>query len=225
MTVPKLSARLQAVASFVKRGDIVADVGCDHAYLPVYLACKGISERVYAIDLNKKPLTAASKTVEKFHMQHRVFLIQSDGLEKVPRDFQTLIIAGMGGELIIRILQRALFLKEKKTRLILQPMSFAPALRAYLYREGYAITEEVPVIDGGHIYCVLSAKYTGAFKMLSDFESVAGKMVQRDDPEALIYLQREWKKYERIGKGRHSQDYLKLAEQLRETIEQKERNR
>ena len=100
-----LNNRLSLCAKFVTDNGVAADVGTDHAYLASYLVLKGISQKVYACDINEKPLKLAKQTVEKYNVSEKVEIVLSNGLDKVPSEGITdLIFAGMGGELISQII-------------------------------------------------------------------------------------------------------------------------
>ena len=184
MKVPNLDPRLKAVASLVRAGDVVADIGCDHAYLAVHLVAGGLSPRVYASDIREKPLEMAKNTVERFGLCDKISLIKSDGLENIPHDIQSIIIAGMGGEQMMNIFGNAPWIKRKGIRFVLQPMSFAPELRSYLYKNGFEIDSEIPVTAGKHSYCVLAGYYSGEVKEITLLRSVAGKIAEQKAEEA-----------------------------------------
>ena len=185
----KLSPRLQTVAGFVRDGDMVADIGCDHALVSAYLMQSGIAKHVYAADVNQKPLSRAVETIKKHQLQNGVSLVLSDGLQAVPPEVDTVLIAGMGGELIIDILRQAKWLKNPCKRLVLQPMSFAEKLRSYLWQEGFFIKEEIPVFEDAHVYTVLCASYSGEIKHMPYWKTLLG-CVDLQKNEGKRYLQK-----------------------------------
>ena len=125
-TYMKLSKRLDMVASFVRQGSIVADIGTDHAYLPVYLISHGISEKAFAADIGRGPLFNAEKTVTEYGLNDKITLVLSDGLKKIDLSaVDTVILAGMGGDLIKDILSCADIEELKKIHIIAQPQSHA----------------------------------------------------------------------------------------------------
>ena len=154
MKIP-LSDRLKACAGFVAPGDRVADVGCDHGYLSIYLLKNGIASHVYASDINEGPLQSAQINANKFGVAGKMQLYLSDGVRNIPRDFDTLICAGMGGDTMVHILESAPWLRSNKYRLILQCQSKTPLLRRYLSETGWRITEETAIKDGRFIYTVM----------------------------------------------------------------------
>lgn len=156
---PSLSNRLLACCSFVKPGERIADIGCDHAYLGIYLLQKGIAESVIAADINKGPLQRAVENAERFGTKERMRFFLSDGAKDIPHDFDTMVCAGMGGDTIISILDNAPWLKSPQYRLILQCQSRRPELRKYLNSQGYSIESETLAKDGHFIYPVMEVKY------------------------------------------------------------------
>ena len=151
----RLSPRLLACAEFVCPGDQVADVGCDHGYLGIYLLKKNIASYVYASDIRPGPLASAVRNAEKYGLNHRISFYLSAGVVSVPRDFDTLICAGMGGDTIISILEEAPWLRDGRYRLILQCQSKTPMLRKYLWGNGWDITKECAIKDGRFVYTVM----------------------------------------------------------------------
>jgi len=158
MNIP-LSNRLKACCGFVKTGDRVADVGCDHGYLGIHLLTHNIATSVIASDVNDGPLQSAMRNAEKFAVKDRITFFLSDGVQSIPRDFDTLVCAGMGADTMISILEAAPWLKSEQYRLILQCQSRRPELRRYLYDQGYCITAETLAEDGKFIYPVMEVLY------------------------------------------------------------------
>ena len=158
MRIP-LSSRLEAACRFVNSGDRVADVGCDHGYLGIYLLKNNIASFVYASDINEGPLNAAVFNAEKFGVRDKIKFYLSDGVRNIPRDFDTLVCCGMGGDTMISILEAALWLKEGNYRLILQCQSKRPELRKYLGENGWFIRNETVLKDGRFLYTVMEVVY------------------------------------------------------------------
>lgn len=158
MKIP-LSNRLMTCCSFVQQGDRVADIGCDHGYLGIYLLTSGIAASVIASDINEMPLQSAVKNAAKYHVSERISFFISAGVQNIPRDFDTLVCAGMGADTMISILEAAPWLKNSRYRLILQCQSKRPELRKYLIQEGYSISRETLSQDGKFIYPVMEVIY------------------------------------------------------------------
>lgn len=157
-----LSPRLKACCDFVSCGDRVADVGCDHGYLGIYLLKNNIATRIIASDINPGPLASAVANGTKYGVSDRISFHLSDGANKIPRDFDTLICAGMGADTMISILKDAPWLNSNQYRLVLQCQSKTALLRQYLWNNGWDICHETAVKDGRFIYTVMEV-YRGTF--------------------------------------------------------------
>ena len=162
MRLPPLSNRLLACCNFINPGDRIADVGCDHGYLSIRLLMTGVAASAIAADLREGPLQSAKSNAEKFGVRENIAFFLSDGVQSIPRDFDTLVCAGMGGDTIISILEAAPWLRQDQYRLILQCQSRRPDLRKYLYDHGYRITRETLAKDGHFIYPVMEVCYDPA---------------------------------------------------------------
>lgn len=158
MTLP-LSNRLLACCGYVHPGDRVADIGCDHGYLGIYLLANGIAESVIAADVNEAPLQSAIRNAAKYGVGQNMSFYLTDGVQNIPRDFDTLVCAGMGGDTMISILDAAPWLRDGRYRLILQCQSKRPELRRYLSDQGFAICRETLAQDGKFLYPVMEVGY------------------------------------------------------------------
>ena len=158
MKIP-LSTRLLACAGFVNKGDRVADIGCDHGYLSIHLLTNSIARSCIASDVAKGPLQSAKDNARKFGVQENITFHLSDGVQSIPRDFDTLVCAGMGGDTMIHILESAPWLRSEQYRLILQCQSKRPELRKWLYDHGFAIRRETLAKDGKFCYPIMEIVY------------------------------------------------------------------
>lgn len=150
-----LSPRLLACCSFVAPGDRVADVGCDHGYLSIHLLQNQIASFVYAGDINEGPLQSAIRNADKYGISDRIRFFLSNGVQSFPRDFDTMVCAGMGADTMVSILEAAPWLRDTHYRLILQCQSKTHYLRQYLAENGWHITEETVIRDGRFLYTVM----------------------------------------------------------------------
>ena len=157
-----VSNRLQACCQFVRPGERVADVGCDHGYLAIHLLKSGIASSVIASDINQAPLQSAVLNARKFGVQEQICFYLSDGVRQIPRDFDCLVCAGMGADTMISILEAAPWLRDGKYHLVLQCQSKRPALRRYLAQAGFSISRETLARDGKFIYPVMEVVYAPA---------------------------------------------------------------
>ena len=192
MNSPKISKRLLAAAGFIKGGEFIADVGTDHAYLPIYLYTNGKIRGAVVSDINEGPIERAKRNILEFSAEDGVIPVLSDGLSKIDEySPDTVFILGMGGELILNIISSAEWVKEKRPRLILQPMTHPELLREFLFSNGFEITEEM-IIEDGKIYQMLEARYTERNTEASLLELHFGKInLLRREPLLLDALRRE----------------------------------
>ncbi len=225
-----LSRRLQMVLRSVPRNSAVADIGTDHAFLPIALISYGIASRVIACDVAEGPLAVAERNVKKSGVKG-IELRLSDGLQRVqPHEVDVVTIAGMGGDLIARILTAAEWVKNPKKRLILQAMTSADSLRDYLFSEGFDIIEESAVTDSGRVYSVITAEFSGKVKVPKESERLIGGLVNDPSADATQYIEIQLKRIEKCARSiknvsRKAQEYIAAetaAAELREIL--KDRN-
>lgn len=157
MNAQKLSKRLETVASFVPSGAVLADIGSDHAYLPCNLVHKGIVSRAIAGEVVKGPYESAVRQVRTEGLTEKITVRMADGLAavKIEDNVDTVTIAGMGGPLIVSILEKNSESLTNVTRLILQPNIHAKVIREWALRNGWAILDEVILEEDEKIYEVL----------------------------------------------------------------------
>ena len=194
-----LDNRLKMCAEMVSGRGAAVDVGTDHGYLAAELVMSGKCSRVIASDINEKPLGAARNTIEKNGLSDKVELVLSDGLENIDLSGVTdVVIAGMGGETIAKILENAVGGPANDRRFILQPMTKAEVLRRELFSLGFRITEEKAVEDGDKIYVVICAVEDRKCGQLTEFKSLYG-FFDDDDETGRLYRQRESERLKRIS--------------------------
>ena len=157
-----LDNRLGLCASFVRRGSRLADIGTDHAYLPVWLCRHGICPSAIAADINPEPLRRGQMTIDAAHLGDRIKTRLSDGLSAIGEDeADDIVIAGMGGELIAKILGDCPYAKNPDKHLILQPMTRSELLIRMLCANGFTIMRQDCCVAGNKCYTVLSVRFTG----------------------------------------------------------------
>lgn len=158
----QLGPRLALCAALVREGSPFCDVGTDHAYLPIWLLKMGKIPKALACDVNPGPLEAARRDGAKYGVGEELSFRLSDGLKEVsPQEAEDIAIAGMGGELILRIVAETPWLQEGDKRLILQPMSSVPELRLGLEELGFSVLQEEAVEEGTKVYSAFTAQYVG----------------------------------------------------------------
>lgn len=220
MTKIKLDLRLRSVASLVRNGSVVADIGTDHGYLICWLIQNGISPRGIAADLRKGPLENARNTVAECDLEDKVELYLSDGLKQLPENCaDDIVIAGMGGILIAEILSQAKWVFNKNVRIIAQPMTHPEALREFLIKNGFKIIEEKTSTDGKHIYCALSAEFSGAEAECDESYYYLGELLENNDDITKKYIEKMLftleKKYIAL-KNSNIDDYVGLEKLINE---------
>ena len=170
-----MNKRLELIASILPHGRGFADVGTDHGYLPVYMAQHGYSGKIIASDINEGPLSTAVVSARQAGVEDRICFRLCDGLDGCgSEELDTVVIAGMGGDTICGILDRADWIMSRDILLILQPMTKAEVLRYWLTNNDFAICGEWLIEENGEIYQILSARF-GARTPLSDAELFTGK--------------------------------------------------
>ena len=183
-----LSDRLLACCAFVRPGDRVADVGCDHGYLSIHLLQTGIASHVYASDVRQGPLSSAKRNAASYGVKDKIDFFLSDGVQSLPRDFDTLICAGMGADTMVSILTAAPWLQGGAYRLILQCQSKTPLLRQYLSETGWAIFEEIVLRDGRFLYTVMEVIWNPSVPKLTVGQwYFPPALLKRKTPEAAEY--------------------------------------
>lgn len=172
----ELTNRLLAVASFVRGGTYLIDVGTDHAYLPIYLAENGKISSATASDINEGPCESARAHIAENGFADKIEVRQANGLTGHSAHGKTdVTIAGMGGALICEILEKADFIKNPEVRLILQPMRNAPDVRAYLLGQGFEIVGEALAREEERIYEIICAEYSGDRRTADELTLLLGE--------------------------------------------------
>ncbi len=195
-----LDFRLQTVASFVRQGSRLADIGTDHALLPCALVEKGHCPSAIASDIRVGPTEAARRSVSAAQLEGQIDVRLGGGLDTVsPDEVEDIVIAGMGGETIAAILEEAPWTKDGRYRLILQPMTRAEKLRRFLYENGFSIEEERIAADGKRCYTVLCVSYTDTPFVPTDEECYVGKIPLPQGKPFLTRVCRALKKQQRVS--------------------------
>lgn len=158
----QLDNRLRLCADFVRNGARLADIGTDHAYLPVWLCRIGRCPSAIAADINPDPLKRGATTISEAGLNSKVATRLSDGLKEISADeVDDIVIAGMGGELIAKIISECSFAKDSSKHFILQPMTKSEVLIEWLSKNGYEILSQDCCVAAKKCYTVLLVQYTG----------------------------------------------------------------
>lgn len=183
-----LDARLASAAGYVRQGAVFADIGTDHAYLPIYLLQTGKISFAVAADIAEGPLSLARENAKKHNLLHKMSFHLTDGLSSLSDlGITDIAICGMGGEMISEIIGREEFVKNPDIRLILQPMSKQDSLRRFLARAGFAIESETLSCASGKVYSCICAHYTGKAYELTEGEYLTGKPRLQTDGDVKNY--------------------------------------
>jgi len=172
-----LKPRLAAIAAFVPNGSSMADIGTDHAYLPVFLLQSGVVNKAIAADVHAGPYRAALETVTASGLLDTISVRFGDGLGVLaPSEVDTVVIAGMGGSTIIKILEASSDVTDSITRLILQPMTASGTLRRWLVQNSWHIVEEELVEEDQILYEIIVAERGSGLSYQSIFDDIGPKL-------------------------------------------------
>ena len=190
MKLPPLSNRLKACYDYINTGDRVADIGCDHGYLGIRLLLSGKASSVIAADINQGPLDNALRNAHKYGISDKMSFYLSDGAQSIPKDFDTMVCAGMGADTIISILNTAPWLKNERYRLILQCQSRRAELRQYLYENGYCIHTEALAKDGKFIYPIMEVLYAPTSPLTAAQYHISPALIRGNSPLLPLFYDR-----------------------------------
>lgn len=179
-----LSERLKTISSMVPKCGVMADIGTDHGYLPIGLVKKGIVDKAYAMDINKGPLERAQRNIDRAGESEQVKTILSDGLENLPADVEVIVIAGMGGMLIGKILDKEAVRLKALKHMILSPHLDVDMLRKKVHALGFKIDNEVMVVDQGKYYNVMTC--SKGQQRYTDIEYTYGQSLIEEQAEVFV---------------------------------------
>ncbi len=204
----KLNTRLRKIAESIPQCRVITDVGTDHAYIPIEAVTAGKCERALAADLRPGPLRVAVANIKKFGLEGNIETRLGDGLNPIDdSECDVIVIAGMGGPLIRKILSDSFEKAKKSHRLLLQPNNAVDALRRWLYENGFKIAAEKLIEDSGKLYCLMEAEWTGKNVKKDEFTYYIGEMVFKDNNHLLDkYLEKKLGELNRIIIGRSRSD-------------------
>ena len=208
MKLFSLDKRLLTCASLVRNGARLVDVGTDHALLPVWLLNSGKISSAIASDINPKPLLSGRETAEKYGVSGIDFRL-GPGLSvlRPDDDITDIVIAGMGGEVIARILGESELIKNEKLNLVLQPMSHCEDLIGFLYENGFEITEQKALTSNSKSYTVIAARYSGRRLAVSSVFRYTGKL-DLQDGESVKFIEKQIRNLKNKSRGDRSLEAL-----------------
>lgn len=209
----RLSKRLEMVASFVEKGSRIADIGTDHGYLPIALVERGICPKAVAMDVRPGPLERAREHVLACGLEEKIALRLSDGLAGLkPGEADTAVMAGMGGELVIHILEQGRHLWDEVKTFVLSPQSELDKVRLYLEEQGFFIAREEMVAEEGKFYTAMLVQ-RGQMHYQRPADYFYGKhLIEEKNPVLVFFLTKERARIEGIMEGLKGQNTKKAAE-------------
>lgn len=210
--------RLLAAAQYVRAGAVFADVGTDHAALPILLCRTGRVKKAYACDVAPAPLEAARRNIGSAGFTGRIVPLLCDGFSGLDGlGITDAAVCGMGGELTARLIGAAPFLARDRVRLILQPMTRARFLRSFLLSAGFSIEEEEILTDAGRQYELIVASYAGKREEWSEAELILGKHnIARGGAQLSRLAARRVSHLKNLANGQTGAEREKTEETIRE---------
>ena len=196
----KLSQRLQAIADMVPPGACVADIGTDHGFLPCYLAQNGQAAKVIACDINAQPLALAQKNVTDYNVANIVSTRLGNGLSVIqPGEVDVVTIAGMGGALMLEILEAAPGVVDKLQRIILQPNVGMEAVRIWAERNRWHIVQEELIRENDRFSVIIAMEPGRSLKSMTPVELFLGpELLANQHPLLGLYISEEWDKTQKV---------------------------
>lgn len=183
-----LSKRLKRVLEYIQIDDKIVDVGCDHGYLAKEAILKGVSV-VQLVDNKKMPLKKAVDNMSKLHTSQKIIYTLANGLSKIEDEIDVACICGMGGDLIVRIIEESFFTSTRLKRLILQPNTKVDHLRKYLSDSHFIILDETLVEEKEKYYHIIVARYDENSVPLNELEIKYGPiLLKKMEPCFIHYL-------------------------------------
>lgn len=204
-------------ADFVRQNARLADIGTDHAYLPLWLCLNGTCPSAVAADINPEPLSRGRAAIKSFNAEHLISTRLSNGLENIgENEADDFVIAGMGGELIATILDSCAYAKNSEKHFILQPMTKSEVLIKYLFDNGFEILKQDCCTAAGKCYTVLLVCYSGKKHEYTQTELYCAKLQPSVKSTHRLFTEKQITKLEKQAKG--DARYAEIAKKLREML-------
>ena len=212
-----LDSRLSLCASFVRQDSKLADIGTDHAYLPVWLCQNGVCKSAVAADINPEPLNRGQLTIAQAGLEDKVKTRLSDGLKSISADeADDIVIAGMGGELIAKIILDCEYSRDKDKRFILQPMTKSELLIERLCQNGFEILNQDCCVASNKCYTVLLVQYSGEKRAYSEVYPYICELKPKENETHLRFIKAHIERL--LKKANGDASFAVLAEKLKESI-------
>ncbi len=199
-----LKGRLKLIYDMIPTCDILSDIGTDHALLPAYALLNGRCKKAIACDIRPGPLERASRTLKKYMLENSMELRLGSGLEPVgEQEADVIVMAGMGGILITRLIEESILKAKKANCILLQPMTDQELIRPFLWRQGFEIKDERLIREGDKLYQVILVFYSGKIRNnWRSFDEIIGeKLIENKDPLLKDWLKDRIKKQKRVVLG------------------------
>lgn len=217
----QLSDRLTMVAEFVTQGSRVADIGCDHAHTSIYLIEKGIAVKSIAMDINKGPLQRAKENIARYGYEDRITTRLSDGAKELePGEVDTLLISGMGGLLMNKILSDSIEVVKAAKELVLQPQSEIALVRKYIHKLGFSIEKEAMLMEDEKYYIAIKAVKAVEAYDKEIFYRYGKVLLEERDTVLEQFLENGKASYEKIVKEISKSESQKTQERCKELKEE-----
>lgn len=194
MTDYRFSKRIETIAGYINNKCTVADIGTDHGYLPLYLLLNNYDVNIIAADVRKDPLEKAMRNAGEAGVIDRIDFRISDGLSNIPEKVDTVVICGMGGYVIMRILEDAFDIGRDLSgvEFVISPHCDEKVLREYLYRKGFRIEDEDTLKDKNFFYSIIHCIYDGVKREEKEVVYFYGRQpLSEKQPALKEYLLRE----------------------------------
>lgn len=217
----ELSKRLKSISTYIEKGAKVADIGTDHAYLPIYLVQEDIAEKVIAMDINKGPLEKAGDNIKRYVSQEKVSTRLSNGLDKLESsEADTVVVAGMGGMLVANILRGGQHCLGSMKRLVLQPQSDYAEVRKTIHELGFKIVDEEALMDMDKYYFIMVCE-PGDERYETETEYEYGKILGHKSSEVYVqFLAHKKSKKEEVIKKLMAHDHQGIEKRQKELEEE-----
>lgn len=217
----RLSPRLQKIADGIENCDVLADVGTDHAYLPIYLVRKGVAKKAIASDINKGPIEIAEDRVKAYKLESKIETRLGGGLTVLKEnEADVIVIAGMGGMLISEIIDASLPVAKSARMLVLQPMLDSGKLRAYLLDNGFEIVDEELVKEEQKFYEIIWTRKTDNPKEKKRIMEIGPKLIEKKHPLLAEFIDKKVSELQNVverlkeadteGSKRRLEEYIEL---------------
>lgn len=214
-----LTPRLRAIGESIERCNVIADIGSDHAYLPIYLINNGKAEKIIATDINVGPAEISRKRIKKYGLEDHIEVRVGNGLKVLDKgEADIIIIAGMGGLLIQSILSESLDVAKSADEVILQPMRDSRALIKWLLENSFSILEGEIVKEKDKYYEIIWCRFDERSK--KDINMINEVYYYKNTPILKEYIDKKIEQYTRIVKQLKASNITDEEARMQECIKE-----